>query len=129
MPKSKYRGSQSGFLLPFCILISAILLTTSGFWYQQVILQSFIAERLLDQHKLYIESQSLIPFLKEQLDQLSDEELLQNQESFKIVEVQEVPRWRIERSMWKNQKIRFAFHLLNGEFEPLMITINYNKNR
>ncbi|PCI28969.1 MAG: hypothetical protein COB67_05135 [SAR324 cluster bacterium] len=122
------KPTQPGILFPFSVLITTILLATISLWYRQILLQSFIAERLLQQHTLYIECNSLLPILREKLRQQTTEELLQEDKDFFRVEVRHIARWSIERSALKNKQIRFTFHLLGQNIEALQLTVPYNSS-
>ncbi len=64
------RSSQRGFVLVFSIVLALIVLTSLGLWYQQIIIQGFLGERLIQQRSLYVECRSLLPVLIEELDKL-----------------------------------------------------------
>ncbi len=119
---------KDGFILPFSIILALVILTSLGLWYRQVILQSFLADRLLLQRSLYIECRSLIPALREKLNGLDVQKLTQEEYGFLTVEVDHRPRWRIDRLPWKDNRIRLAFTRIGRSEEPLKLVIPYQRN-
>ncbi len=118
---------RDGFILPFSIILALMILTSLGLWYRQVILQSFLADRLLLQRSLYIECRSLMPALKENLDELDLQKLAQAENRFLTVEVDHRVRWRIDRSPWAGQHIQFTFNRIGRSEEPLTLVIPYQR--
>ena len=116
-----------GYVLPIAVILGVIIMTTLGLWYQQVVLQSFLAERLIEQRGFTIECQSLIPILKERLDQLEDRELDQEKKDFMIVREDGRARWRIDRTKRIMNKIRFTFRPGDGGSDELKFTIFYER--
>ncbi len=117
-----------GYVLPFVVVLSVIVLTSLGVWYRQVILQSFLSERLLSQRIDYNECKSLIPILRQMLDGLSQEELGTADESFYIINNQGEERWKISRSSWNGEKIEFRFQLLLEKREPIRLVVVYSRD-
>lgn len=120
---------EKGFILPFSIILAFVVLSSLGLWYRQVILQGFLAEQLLHQRRLYSECRSLIPALNEKLNGLSHSALEIKEEDFMIVEVDHHLRWRIDRSAWIGNKVRFVFHKSGQNSEPIKLTIPYNREQ
>ncbi len=118
---------RRGFILPFTIILALVVLTSLGLWYQQVALQSFLASRLLQQRGLYVECRSLIPALKEKLDTLDTAELSSEDAGFLVVEVDQQPRWLVNRSIWVNDRVQFTFRRAGQGIEPLKLTVPYNR--
>lgn len=118
---------RDGFILPFSIILALMILTSLGLWYRQVILQSFLADRLLLQRSLYIECRSLMPVLKEKLNGLDVQKLAQPENSFLTVEADLRPRWRIDRSSWAGEHIQFTFNRIGRSEEPVTLVIPYQR--
>ncbi len=120
---------KKGFILPFSIILALVVLTSLGLWYRQVILQSFLADRLLLQRSLYIECRSLLPVLTEKLDGLSLSALESDEDKFLIVEVNHQKRWQVDRSAWVNDRVRFVFRRMGQNNEPLVLNIPYQRQQ
>lgn len=120
--------TQRGFILPLTIILALVILTSLGLWYRQTVLQSFLAERLLKQRGGYIECRSLIPVLKARLDGLSLSQLHMDETDFLVVDLDHRPRWRIDRSAWTNNRVRFVFRRSGSEEEPLALIVPYNRS-
>ncbi len=118
---------RDGFILPFSIILALMILTSLGLWYRQVILQSFLADRLLLQRSLYIECRSLMPALREKLNELDLQKLAQEENGFLTVEVNHHLRWRIDRSSWAGEHIQFTFNRIGRSEEPLTLVIPYQR--
>lgn len=116
-----------GFILPFTIVLALVVLTSLGLWYRQVALQGFLANRLLQQRSLYIECHSLIPVLKEKLDTLDLAELNSKDAGFLKVEVDQQPRWLVDRSVWADDRVQFTFRRAGQGHEPLKLIVPYNR--
>jgi len=110
------------------VILGVIILTSLGLWYQQVVLQSFLAERLIEQRGLTIECRSLIPVLVDKLDQLEVVDLAQEQKNFLEIKESDRIRWRISRSKRVENKIRFTFWFKKESVETLNLTVFYNRN-
>ncbi|MCP4755170.1 MAG: hypothetical protein GY866_30200 [Proteobacteria bacterium] len=123
----KTKNGKPGYILPFSVILAAILLAMLGLWYRQVVLQSYLAERLLQQRALYIECRSLVPILIDELDKLDVDELIQKQEDFFKVKGTDRLRWKIDRSKWIDDKIRFTFKLRDQSIDSLNLTIHYTR--
>lgn len=118
---------KRGFILPFTIILALVVLTSLGLWYRQVALQGFLANRLLQQRSLYIECRSLIPALKEKLDTLDPAELNSEAADFLIVEVDQQPRWLVDRSVWADGRVQFTFRFAGQGHEPLKLIVPYDR--
>ena len=118
---------KNGFILPFSIISALVILTSLGFWYRQTVMQGFLAKRLVQQRGAYIECRSLMPMLRERLDLVSAETLGNSENAFMLVDVNHQHRWRIDRSAWKNEKIRFRFHRAGQNDEPIELIIPYRR--
>ncbi|MBT4264982.1 MAG: hypothetical protein HN580_06280 [Deltaproteobacteria bacterium] len=118
---------KGGFILPFSIILALVILTSLGLWYRQVILQSFLADRLLLQRSLYIECRSLIPALRKKLNGLDLQKLAQQEDGFLTVEIDHHPRWRIDRSPWTDERIQLTFSRIGRSEEPLTLVIPYQR--
>jgi hypothetical protein len=118
---------RAGFILPFSIILALMILTSLGLWYRQVVLQSFLADRLLLQRSLYIECRSLIPALKEKLHEADLQKLTQAADGFLTVELDHRQRWRIDRSAWTGEHIRLTFNRIGRSEEPLTLVIPYQR--
>ena len=116
-----------GFVLPITVILGVIIMTSLGLWYQQAVMQSFLAERLIEQRGYTLECQSLIPILKERLDQLGDNELNQEKKDFMVIKEDGHIRWRIDRSKRMMNKIRFIFKQGDTGSETLNFTVLYEK--
>jgi len=120
---------RKGYVLPLTVFLSVMLLTAFGYWYQQVVLQSHLADRLVEQRRLYLECHSMLPWLIEQLEGLKVEQLNQEAKGFvRLVTAQQL-RWEIDRSGWLLQRqIRFTFRWMEGQVPPLELTVNYQRS-
>lgn len=118
---------RQGFVLPFSIILALVVLTSLGLWFRQVVLQGYLAERLLLQRSRYLECRSLLPALKERLDGLSLTDLNMNEEGFLQVDVDGRSRWRVDRSAWAEGRVRFYFRRAGGNDEPLVLMIPYER--
>ena len=116
-------GLEKGFILPLVIIISLIIMTALGVWYRQVILQSFLSDRLIQQRAIFIECRSLLPILKEMAFHLTEEELKKEDEDFLLVEDQDELRWSISRSAITNHKLVFVFKPERHYAKPVRLTI------
>lgn len=129
MGDGEQRTSRDGFILPFSIILALVILTSLGLWYRQVILQSFLADRLLFQRTLYIESRSLIPVLTEKLNELDLQKLAQKEEGFLTVEIDHLQRWQVDRSALLDERIQFIFRRVGRSDEPLTLVIPYQRKQ
>jgi hypothetical protein len=118
---------SKGYVLPITVIVGVIIMSSLGLWYQQAVVQSFLAERLIEQRGYTIECQSLIPILIERLDQLGEDELNQEKANFMVVEEDGRTRWRIDRSKHVMNKIRFTFWPGDTSSESLNFTVLYPK--
>lgn len=118
---------KRGFILPFSIILALVVLSSLGLWYRQVTLQSFLADRLLLQRSLYVECRSLIPVLTEKLNGLSLTALKSAEKGFLAVEVGQQIRWQVDRSAWKNDRIRFVFNRTGQKYEPVVLIMPYHR--
>lgn len=116
---------QEGYVLPLVVVVSVIILSGLGIWYRQVILQSYLSERLLKQRIMYNECKSLLPLMRPLLSDLSTTDLGSADEAFYVVENAGKSRWRIERSRWDGRKVKFTFNFLQGNREPIVLTVDY----
>ncbi len=121
------RSNQRGFVLVFSIILALVILTSLGLWYQQIIIQGFLGERLIHQRSLYVECRSLLPILIDELDKSESVDLEERHEKFMNVSVKGQLRWVIDRSELVNNKIRFIFNPINIRGEALKLTIKYEK--
>ncbi|MFH2132998.1 MAG: hypothetical protein ABIK68_21645 [bacterium] len=119
--------NKDGFILPFSIILALVVLTSLGLWYRQVILQSFLADRLLLLRGQYIECRSLIPVLTEKLNQLEMQRLSLPEDRFLMAEVDHQIRWQVDRSAWVDDRIRFAFKRVGRDEEPLLLIVPYHR--
>ena len=113
--------------MPVTVIFGVIIMTSLGLWYQQIVLQSFLAERLIEQRALAIECRSLIPILIKKLDQLDVGELEEAKENFLEISENNSVRWRIDRSEHTANKIRFTFWLAKESEETLNLTVHYSR--
>jgi hypothetical protein len=121
-------GVRRGFVLPLTVLLTLMLLTGFGYWYRQVIWQSYLGERLVLQRLWYLECQSLLPMLKVQLDRLAVEELQQPVDRFVRLESSQRLRWEIDRGAWYQQQVPFVFHRMDRPDRPsLVLTVPYSR--
>jgi len=120
---------NKGFILPFSIMLALVVLTSLGLWYRQVILQSFLADRLLVQRSQYIECRSLIPILIEKLNGLDLQKLDQAQPEFLTVKIGHLSRWQIDRSALVDKHIRFIFKRVGLSEEPLILVVPYQRSQ
>lgn len=116
---------HKGFVLPLVVVISLIIMTGLGVWYRQVILQSFLSERVIQQRTAFIECRSLFPLLRAKMDQLTSEELQQHDESFLVVKDGTMIRWTIYRSAVFNGKVVFDFKPDHHYTKPIRLTMGY----
>ncbi len=123
----KNAKSSKGFILPLSMILALVVLTSIGLWYRQIVVQSYLSERLIHQRSLYIECRSLLPVLIQKLDEKEEKDLLQAEEDFLNVEEQGNIRWKVDRSAAFGSKIRFTFKLTNSSMEPIRLTIPYSK--
>jgi hypothetical protein len=119
--------NRHGFLLPFSFVTALILLTSAGFWYQQTVVQSKLEGFFLEKHLLYMECNSLIPFLVDKLKQLPANKLKKGDSDFQVVQVESVTRWRISRSSVIRNRVQFIFQGTQSK-PPIKITITYTPN-
>lgn len=108
--------------MPTAILFTFLILSSLGLWYKQVIFQGVISERLKENRGVYIESESLLPFLKERAQLLSISELAVSDPDFLEVEIEGKSRVKIGRSELKGEKIRFQFNI-QGKGQKVMYHI------
>lgn len=120
--------TKKGFILPFTLILALLVLTTIGLWYRQVLLQSFLAKRLIEQRSLYLECRSLLPIMVRKLNEIETEELQRAQTDFFQVTSQKQLRWQVDRSAWVENKIRFTFRLVGEDIETLNMTVSYKRN-
>lgn len=118
---------RRGFILPFSIILALVVLTSLGLWYRQVVLQGYLAERLLLQRSFYIECRSLMPVLLEKMDHLDPSTLEMDETEFMTVEVNQHLRWQIGRSALSNGRVRFDFRRAGRNDEPLVLTTPYER--
>jgi len=118
---------RRGFILPFSLMLALVVLTSLGLWFRQVVLQGFLAERLLVQRSEYIECRSFLPALKEKLDQLSLQELQSPVTRFMEVDVDGLARWQIDRSQFEQGRVRFSFFRVGRGDEPLVLVMPYER--
>ncbi len=123
----KQRSGQRGFVLVFSIVLALVVLTSLGLWYQQIIIQGFLGERLIQQRSMYVECRSLLPILIEELDKIEPGDLDKSHVKFMNVSVEGQLRWTIDRSELVNNKIRFTFSPMNMQGEPLKLTVKYEQ--
>lgn len=114
---------QRGFILIGAIIFSMVLLTTISLWYRQIILQKYIAERLVENHMLLTECRSLLPTLNNKLKSLDLPAILEAEEGFLILKESGSIRWKINRNAWKNGGVTFIFHYYRKDIEPLRIRV------
>ncbi len=76
------------------------------------------------------ECRSLLPYLKTKLDALSPEELEQEESNFLIIKDESIIRWKIDRSAWNNNQVKFFFNSLTSDIETDSISfmISYHLN-
>lgn len=111
----------------FSIILALVVLTSLGLWYQQIIIQGFLGERLIQQRSMYVECRSLLPVLIEELGKTEPGGLNLSHESFMNISVKGKLRWRIDRSELINNKIRFTFNPMSAQGEPLTLTVKFEK--
>lgn len=114
---------KKGIVLPLVMVLSLILLTAIGVWYRKVIVQGYLAERLVQQRIAFKECTSLLPILKKRTESLSIEELKKTDNQFFKITVQKGQQWVVSRSAWLNGKIVFEFRSHNKSQEPVRLTI------
>lgn len=119
-----------GFVLPSVVILSLLVLTVAAVWYRQVTVQSHLAKRVLEHRAVMSECRSLLPYLKTKLDALSPEELEQEESNFLIIKDESIIRWKIDRSAWNNNQVKFFFNSLTSDIETDSISfmISYHLN-
>lgn len=120
------RIREKGMVLPLVIVLSLVILTSLGFWYRKTIVQSFLSERLIEQRIKYNECKSLIPVLRQKLDDTPSDDLMHDDEVFLIVSVSGVERWRVARSRIISGKVIFTFSNEASFQDPIRLTLSYN---
>lgn len=114
MSQSSKGPSLGGFVLPSVVVLSLVVLTLAAVWYRQITVQSYLAERVLEQKALLLECRSLLPYLKRRLEDLSRKEIVLEQSDFLVVRDGSAVRWRIDRSAWIDNRVKFAFSPVRG---------------
>ena len=119
---------RRGFILPFVIVLSLILLTAFSFWYKQTLLQSALAKRLLEQRAYYAECRSLLPYIKGKLDAVELERLKDEKIGFLTVKRNRESIWEIDRSAWRQGKIKLTFRRVGGSEDSIELIIKYDRS-
>lgn len=117
---------KRGIVLPFVIIASIIILTSVGIWYQKVLVQSFLSERLMVQRADFKECESLLPVLINKVKTLTIDDLAVSDEEFLSVEIDSETRWAISRSALNKNKIRFSFSKTGSSFDPIQLSVAYS---
>lgn len=126
MDRYRFSFRQQGVILPVVVIVSLILMTSISLWYRKVILQSFLSERLIEQRMVYKECSSLLPYLRQRLNEVSKDKLGQSDSEFLRIEVDGEGQWLVGRSEWINQnKIVFTFTPLSSAQETIRISMRY----
>jgi len=120
-------GSQKGYVLPFVLLISALILSVLTIWYRQTIVTGYLAEQLIHQRAQSVETESLIPALIIKLDSMDEKLLLSRETNFLEVSYKQKTRWIIDRSEHKFEKIQFTFHPVDTNNSSIVLTIPYKR--
>ena len=119
------KNGQRGFVLVFSIILALVVLTSLGLWYQQIIIQGFLGERLIQQRSMYVECKSLLPVLIDELGKTEPGDFDLIHENFMNISVEGKLRWRIDRSELINNKIRFTFYPMSTQGESLALTVMF----
>ncbi len=124
------KSKNSGFVLPSVVILSLVVLTLTAIWYKQVTLQSYLAKRVIEQKARFLECKSLVPFLKEKLEELTSEDLLREQVDFITIGKGGQIRWKIAKSAWINNQVKFTFYSTNSssESDKIVLTTYYAPN-
>lgn len=117
-----------GYILPLSWVAAVIILTSIGLWYQKITVQSFLAKRLIEQRGLFLECESLVPFLKDELKKLDHHQLIEEKESFLKIGRPNSEVWIIDRSKWMDDKIQFTFKLEGEEIQKIVLTVFFKGN-
>jgi len=118
---------QKGYVLPFVLLISVLILSVLTIWYRQTIVTGYLAEQLIQQRALSIETESLIPALMNKLDSVDKQFLLSKESNFLIVSFKQKTRWIIDRSEHKFDKIQFTFYPVDRSNSSVVLTVPYKR--
>ena len=113
-------------ILPLVVILSLIVLTSLGFWYRKAIVQSFLSERLIAQRIRYNECKSLMPILKHKLDDVAEDDLKHEDETFLTVSVAGKEQWQVGRSKLQSGKVTFTFTTAGSFQEPIRLTLPYD---
>ena len=124
----KYWSVVSGYILPLSWIVAIIILTSIGLWYQKITVQSFLAQRLIEQRGLFLECESLLPFLTEELEKLDHSELIKEKKDFIQIERPNRGAWTIDRSKWMDNKVQFIFRKDKEELQTIALTVFYKGN-
>lgn len=116
-----------GFILLLVMVLSLIVMTAISVWYRQVVLQSFLSERLISQKALYRECWSLVPSLKEKLEELEDSDLETTQDDFYDLTIEGEKVWSISRSAVTGGMIYFVFKNSDLSIEPIVLSVLYSR--
>ena len=104
------RDIGRGFIFLLVVVMSLIIMSALGVWYRQVILQSFLSDRIIQQRAAFIECRSLLPVLRVMTAQLTDEDLKREDKAFLLIKDEEQLRWTIVRSALAGEKLVFEFN-------------------
>jgi hypothetical protein len=123
MIKLKRIGLDQGMILPVVVILSFIIMAALGTWYRQIVMQSFLSERLIHQRAVLIECRSLLPLLRSKVVELTVDELKQMDTEFLRVDDTISPRWRISRSALMDKKMVFTFEPQNHYPKSVRLTL------
>jgi len=118
----------SGYILPLSWVAAMIILTSIGLWYQKVTIQSFLAQRLIEQRGVFLECESLVPFLTDELKKLDQSQLIKEEKGFMQIKRPDNGLWIIDRSKWMNNKVQFTFRLEKEAVQKIALTISFKGN-
>ena len=131
MGSKKYRHlsfvAHRGYVLPLVIILSLVMMTAVSVWYRQVVLQSFLSERLILQRAIYQECWSLLPLLREKLDSSTAEELTSGDDKFFSLAYSGNVIWSISRSALQGGKLTLTFTNQDPKLEPVVLVIAYSR--
>ncbi len=125
--KMKIDRLNKGMVLPFVIVLSLIILTSVGFWYRKMLVQSFLSERLIVQRSSYNECESLMPILKKRLDTVSTKDLEHSNDDFLTLKTEGKAQWKISRSALTEDKVLFTFIPVDKSLETINLNLNYSR--
>ena len=99
------------------------MLFLSSSFFQKSFFYSHLSTRFLQQKADYIEASSMLPFLKKQISNKTEAELLKKQDSFlEIIDKKGKLLWKVSRSRLKGNKIQFT---LLKDRKKIILTLPY----